>query len=60
MGRITHDPERLQHGREVRTGEERKKKLFGAVGILNQCVINTGLIGVSPFLLGRAKPFYYK
>ena len=52
MGRITHNPERLQHGREVRTGEERKKELFvsGAVGILNQCFINTGLIGVCHFL----------
>ena len=48
IGKITHNPERYQHGKEVLTGEERRKKLVGSVGILNQYVINIGLInGVS-------------
>ncbi|KIM40576.1 hypothetical protein M413DRAFT_446010 [Hebeloma cylindrosporum] len=29
LGKITHKPERIQHGHEVLTGEERRKKLTG-------------------------------
>jgi len=30
VGKVTHNPERFQHGREMLTGQERKKKLVGA------------------------------
>ena len=53
IGKITHNPERYQHGKKVLTGEERRKKLVGSVGILNQYVINTGLINRVIFF------FYY-
>jgi len=32
-GKITHKPDLVEHGRELRSGEERRKKLTGEVTI---------------------------
>jgi hypothetical protein len=34
MGKFTHNPERFKLGKEALTGEQRRKKLVGEVGIL--------------------------
>jgi hypothetical protein len=38
IGKVTRNPERVRHGHEVLTGEEKRKKLTGTVRILNQCL----------------------
>jgi len=36
IGKLTRNPERFRHGREMLTGEERRRKLTGAVSVLKQ------------------------
>ena len=38
IGKVTRNPERVRHGHEVLTGEERRRRLTGTVCILKQCV----------------------
>ena len=51
-GKLTRNPERVQHGREIKTGEERQKKITGEVSTLSLQILD----GLLPTINVRTSP----